>query len=148
MADRRQEKDESAERKPHPYEDILHLPHPEPRTKRRMPPQNRAAQFAPFAALTGFSEILDEASRFLDVQKELDEAVKAGIADRLHEMTSLRKHKTRCRITYFVPDEKKRGGHYRTEWVVVREIDEARRLLRLADGTEFSVDRLNDVEWE
>ena len=94
------------------YGDIIHLPHPVSEKHPRMPMQDRAAQFSPFAALTGYEEAIYETGRLTEERAELDEEEKAILdrkqrllLEKLDELPTLT-------VTYFVPDEKKSGGAY------------------------------------
>ena len=117
----------------HPYEDILHLPHPVSKTHPQMPLLNRAAQFAPFAALSGYDEMIDEEARRTETQIELGESDREQLNE---ELTRLAKaleegRMPRCEITRFVPDERKEGGAYVTSREEIRRVDTAARQLIL-----------------
>lgn len=128
-----------------PYGDILHLPHPEPRNRRRMSIRDRAAQFSPFAALTGYEAVIQETGRHTDRdfelaedgQRMLDEALR-GLEARLEEGPAV------C-VTWFVPDGRKAGGTYRSAAGPLRGLDRARQLLTLEDGTRISFDRILEI---
>ncbi len=131
------------------YDDIIGLPHPTSLTHPRMSLLNRAAQFAPFAALTGFEEAITETARTTQEKTELSEASQAVIDAHLNEIDS------RCAahdfpwvtITYFCPDHTKEGGMYRTMNACVRRIDPTARKVILKDGMELPIDDLYSVEF-
>lgn len=97
---------------PHRYDDMLHLPHPTSQKHPRMPISDRAAQFSPFAALTGHEAAVKETARLTDQKIELDESKKAILDAKLQMIVEQIKSQPIVTITYFVPDEKKAGGAY------------------------------------
>ena len=124
------------------YEDIIRLPHYQSATRRRMARIDRAAQFAPFAALNGYEAVIQEAGRLTDTAAELmdgsAEAMDAGlrtIRERLAEQPEVT-------VTYFRPDARKTGGAYRTAQGRVRKLLEYERCLLLADGTQIPFDSI------
>ena len=117
------------------YTDILNLPHPTSKKHPRMTRTARAAQFAPFAALTGYNETVKETARLTDEQLELDDTEKAQLNEKLQ---LLRQHLPRqlpITITFFIPDTKKAGGSYQTITGPVKKIQEYERRLIMTDGT-------------
>ncbi len=122
------------------YEDIIHLPHPVSRKHPRMSIENRAAQFAPFAALTGYGAAVDETARQTDEKAELDEDYKEQLDAKLQYLqTHLNEHLC-VDITYFQKDEKKKGGTYRSLTGVVKKIDVFGRKLFLENGESIRFD--------
>lgn len=115
------------------YEDIMHLSRPIP-NRPRMSMIDRAAQFSPFAALTGYDAAIQETGRLTDARIELEEDAKARLSDRLQLLKESLQEGPVVQITYFVPDERKEGGAYVTETGVVLRIDEYTRQLILVDG--------------
>ena len=118
------------------YDDIIHLSRPVSRRHPPMPLAKRAAQFAPFAALTGYEAVIEEASRLTARQIELDEDAKAELNRVLLELadrTDAAGEPVQVELTWFEPDGLKLGGAYRTETVLLRRIDQTHRLLELAD---------------
>ena len=97
---------------PHRYDDMLDLPHPTPTTRPRMSALDRAAQFAPFAALTGFGESITRAARQVERQIELGEAEKAELDRKLRVLRDRLAERPVLSVTYFVPDPRKAGGRY------------------------------------
>ena len=115
------------------YDDIIALPHPEPRTHPRMSLHDRAAQFSPFAALTGHSAAIAETGRLTDSRITLDESEMARVDAALQRLRELLPQAPAVCITYFVPDERKTGGSYQTITGVVRRIDTVNSVLLLTD---------------
>lgn len=124
------------------YTDILNLPHPTSKKHPRMTRTARAAQFAPFAALTGYNEVVKETARLTDEQLELDDTEKAQLNEKLQ---LLRQHLPRqlpITITFFIPDTKKAGGSYQTITGPVKKIQEYERRLIMTDGTIIPIDAI------
>ena len=115
------------------YDDIIALPHPEPRTHPRMSLHDRAAQFSPFAALTGHSAAIAETGRLTDSRITLDESEMARVDAELQHLQELLPSRPTVSITYFVPDERKAGGSYQTVTGTVRRIDTVNSVLLLTD---------------
>lgn len=130
----------------HSYEDILYLPHPDPGSHPRMPLQDRAAQFMPFAALTGFSEILDEIARPTDHKAQLSDQEKQLINRKLDSLLQKIDQEPEAEITRFVKDPRKEGGKYVTERTRIRNIDIFRKKLISIDGQEISFDDIFHIE--
>ena len=104
------------------YEDIINLPHYEPKHK-RMSIDVRSAQFSPFAALTGFNDEIKETERLVDKKVLLSEDEKIKINDKLLEILKNIKNKPKVKIIYFIPDNKKCGGRYTEVISNVKKID-------------------------
>ena len=117
------------------YDDIINLERPVSKRHPPMPLANRAAQFAPFAALTGYEAVIDEAARLTDRQIELDEDAKAEINRQLLALAARTDagEPVQVELTWFEPDSRKSGGVYRTELVLVRRVDQSYHLLELSD---------------
>ena len=130
------------------YDDIIHM---ERQISERHPPMTiaqRAAQFAPFAALTGYEAIIEEASRLTARQIELDEDAKEELNRTLSELaarTDPPGEPVRVKLTWFEPDGLKLGGAYRTETVTLRRIDRTFRRLELSDRSLIEIDRVLDI---
>ena len=99
------------------------------------PQPDRAAQFSPFAALTGYAGVIRETARLTDRKIELDETMLTALNERYQLLLSVLDAEPEVEITYFVPDERKSGGAYRTVSGVVKKADEFARRLTLTDGT-------------
>ena len=129
------------------FDDIINLPHHVSQRHPQMSMWNRAAQFAPFAALTGYEAVIDEAARLTARQIELDEDAKAEINRQLLALAARTDagEPVQVELTWFVPDSLKLGGAYRTETVLVRRVDQTYRLLELSDHRVIEIDRVLNI---
>lgn len=128
------------------YDDIIHLPHHVSKTRPQMPILDRAAQFAPFAALSGYDTAIRETARLTDERLELDEHTKNALSDKLQIIAERIDERPEISITYFVPDEKKDGGAYITAGGTVKKIDEYERIVLMDDGMAIPIDEIISVE--
>ena len=94
------------------YDDIINLPHYVSKKRPQMSREARAAQFAPFAALTGYGDAVEETARIVGQKIDVDEEMKAIINDKLNVINSHIANKPEVNFTYYVPDKKKDGGAY------------------------------------
>ena len=129
------------------YFDIINLPHHVSRNHPQMPMEARAAQFAPFAALTGYDAVIHETARLTDKQVELEEYDN----DRLNRifselMDSLEKHPM-VTISYFKPDEHKAGGAYMTVSGKLKKIDTYEQIMKMEDGTVIPIGSIMDLQF-
>ena len=106
---------------------------------------DRAAQFAPFAALSGFDETVQEAGRLTQAQIELAENEREALNDALVRLAARLPEQPEVRLTYFQPDAKKSGGTYRTILTSVRRLDANAQVLVLTDGTRIPFDALLSI---
>ena len=128
------------------YNDILNMPYPNPDIEKDFPDEIlRAAQFAPFAALTGFDEEVEETARITDSKVELDEYQKAELNDKLMFLNDSEDDEE-VSITYFVPDKKKSGGAYITKKGIVLKVREYEKDVVMDDGTEIPIDDIMAIE--
>lgn len=129
-----------------PYEDIIDLPphisekHPQPTMT------ERAARFAPFAAITGYEEMVLEEARVTEERTELDENTLTILNEKLNIIQDSLTEKPEVRITYFLPDAKKAGGSYVTVTGTVKRIDEYNRILIMTDGKTIPIDEIFNLE--
>lgn len=130
------------------YADIINLPHHELTTRQRMPLINRAASFAPFAALTGYDEAVKETARLTDARIELDEGSKEILNDKLRIAEDRADEQPEVSITYFLPDKKKSGGAHITTKAVIKRIDEYERLVIFTDKSSIPIDDIYEIEGE
>lgn len=121
------------------YEDIINLPHHQSNTRKHMSLHDRAAQFAPFAALTGYDDAVKEARRLTDGKPELDENQLADLDQKLAELTKRISGHPEIIITYFEPDNKKDGGAYITFIGRLKKIDNYKRIFVFEDGREIQI---------
>ena len=128
------------------YDDIIHLPHPDPVGRSRMPARDRAAQFAPFAALTGYEAVVEEAARLTDMRSELTEEMKILLNDRIQQIVERLETEPFVTVTYFVPDRKKAGGAYVNASGIVERIDEYERCITMRDGTQIPIEQIRAIE--
>ena len=114
------------------YDDIIRLPHPDSSKHPRMSLYDRAAQFSPFAALTGHSAAIAETGRLTDHRAELDEYEMVRVDAELQRLQELLPGRPTASITYFVPDERKNGGSYQTVTGEVKRIDAVNGVIQMA----------------
>lgn len=127
------------------YDDIINLPRHVSATRPQMKATDRAAQFSPFAALTGYDAAIIETARLTDERVELDEYIKAALSDRLQMIAARIKEHPEIAVTYFQPDEKKPGGTYITVVSPAKKIDEHERVVVMADGTAIPIDQITSI---
>lgn len=136
----------TGERTTPPYEDIINLPHHQSKTRPHMSLYDRAAQFSPFAALTGYEDAVKETGRLTDERVELSEEKQSEIQRCLNWVKEHLNEQPEIMVTYFVPDQKKTGGTYQTEQGKVKKIDEYRRILVLEEQVEISMDEIVEIK--
>ena len=124
------------------YDDIIDLPHYEPKHK-RMTMENRAAQFAPFAALTGHGAAIAETARLTDSLTELSADEQLRLSRILNY--AYEKH-IEITLTYFIPDARKAGGKYENISGIIKNIDDTARLLTLSTGSTIPLDFIFDIK--
>ena len=128
------------------YNDILNMPYPNPEIEKDFPDKIlRAAQFAPFAALTGYDEAVEETARLTDSKIELDEYQKSELNDILQFIISSESDEE-VSITYFVPDKRKSGGAYISKKGVVLKVRVYEKDVVMDDGTEIPIDDIIAIE--
>lgn len=137
-------KTEDAEKK---YGDIIHLPHHVSSVHPHMPVSDRAAQFAPFAALTGYGDVIKETARLTDEEPDLSEDEKQELNYKIQLACALPGEKPEIVLTYFVQDEKKSGGAYHTARGKIRRIDPDAGQIILEDGLRIPLDCVVDIEF-
>lgn len=131
----------------HPYDDIINLPHHVSERHPQMSMYNRAAQFAPFAALTGHDSAITEAARLTEAEEELSESDAEVLNRKLAYLQSLDEKPT-ISVTYFVPDDKKEGGSYHTATGIVKSVEPDKGVLQFEDGTGIPVISIKDIDGE
>ena len=127
------------------YDDIIDLPRPKSKHE-PMPMSDRAAQFSPFAALTGYSDAIDETARLTDRRIELSEEESAELDYKQQYLSTL--DSPTVTVTYFVPDERKTGGAYVTHTGVLKRVDEVERMVVFKDGLRVPLDEVMDIKCE
>lgn len=128
------------------YEDIIHLPHHVSSKRPQMPMSDRAAQFSPFAALTGYDDAIRETGRLTEQRVELDDEELERLDEKFRILQEHLEEQPVVRFTYFKPDERKEGGAYLTVSGVVRKIRNYEREILLQDGTVIPVDDIAELE--
>lgn len=131
------------------YDDIINLPHFVSKKYPQMSMSDRAAQFSPFAALTGYDAAIKETARLTDRRVELDEDVLDRLNERLYILRNVLDDGSvypEVRITYFEKDLRKDGGKYITVSGRVRKIHEYRNVVIFEDGTEIPVHDISDID--
>lgn len=130
------------------YDDIINLPHHVSSIHPQMPIADRAAQFSPFAALTGHDAAIKETARLTNRRVELDENSKSILNEKFQMIVENLQNQPAVTITYFLPDDKKEGGSYISVAGSVKKIDEYKRRIILADGTKIPIDEVFDIDGE
>ena len=130
----------------HKYDDIIELPHHVSARHPQMPPADRAAQFSPFAALTGHEAAIQETARLTDAFVELDEDRKEELDEQLQMLKENQSQRPEIEITYFQPDLKKAGGTYMTIRGRVKKVDEYNHQVIFTDGTVLSMENLYSIQ--
>lgn len=130
------------------YEDIIHLPHHVSSKRPQMPMIDRAAQFSPFAALTGYDDAISETGRLTDKKIDLSEEEKEVLDRKQQFLLEKLDKRPALTVIYFVPDAKKSGGAYVTQSGNLKKIDAIERWMQLTDGTKIPLDDVADIESE
>ena len=125
------------------YDDIINLPYPTPSKHPRMSMADRAAQFSPFAALSGHGAAIQETARLTDQKVELTEDEKAVLDEKLRLLNDTGGEAV---FTWFLPDAKKNGGAYVTATCAIKKIDLLEHCIVLTDGTMIPIDDILTVE--
>ena len=129
-----------------PYDDIIHLPHPTSHRHPRMPISDRAAQFSPFAALSGHGTAIAETARVTRERMELDEGEKALLDERLQTLREQVSQRPEITVTWFLPDKKKAGGSYVTATSRLKKFSGAESTMTLEDGTVIPLADIAELE--
>ena len=127
------------------YRAILYHQRPEIPGHPQMSNGERAAQFAPFAALTGYEDAVEETARLTEAQRDLSEEVKAALDARLRYLQDRLSEEPEVTATYFRPDVRKEGGAYVEKTGILKTIDLYDRTLVFRDGTRVPLDRLRGL---
>jgi len=128
------------------YSDILDHPHYVSKTRPQMSELERAAQFSPFAALTGYDAAISETGRLTDEKIELGEETKAVLDMKQQYLLDMISDQPEITVTYFIPDTKKSGGAYVSVTGNLKRIDEYERLMLLTTGEKIPLDDIMDIE--
>ena len=130
------------------YADIIDKQHHVSKKHQPMSMEDRAAQFSPFAALTGYEAAVKETARLTDDREELDEDEKTRLNAQLQKISARLQEQPEVMVTYFAPDERKTGGARQTYRGRLRKIDRNRKMLIMVDQTELPIENLLNIECE
>ncbi|MBR6581742.1 MAG: hypothetical protein IKK66_10645 [Ruminococcus sp.] len=130
------------------YQAIINLPHHQSATRKRMSNYDRAAQFAPFAVLTGHDEAIKETARLTDDYMEMGEDRLGELSAKIQLLIDKLSEQPEITVVYFIPDERESGGSYAEKTGIVRIIDEYERKLVFYDGDKILIDRVTDFKGE
>ena len=130
----------------HRYDDMLYLPHHTSLTRRPMPLADRAAQFSPFAALTGYEAAIQETARLTDAFVELSEDSKAVLNEKFLMLMEAVSTRPEISVTFFREDGEKAGGAYHTLTGRLRKIDAYTRTLFLENGETIPLEMIHDIQ--
>lgn len=130
----------------HDYDDIIELQHPVSSVHPAMPVADRAAQFMPFAALTGYGEAIDETGRRTEERMELEEDEYSILDEKLRLLRERSDQRPEISVTYFRPDARKAGGAYVTVTGQLKKVDGYERSLILEDGTKIPLREIVGLE--
>mgnify|MGYP007106281442 FL=1 len=128
------------------YYDIKQFSRPHYDDHPQMSISDRAAQFSPFAALTGYDAAVDETARYTEIREELTEDEVNKLNDDLNRLLDMLDERPEIRVTYFVPDKRKSGGSYKTKIGIVKKIDEYQKILVLEDGSKIPIEDIREIE--
>lgn len=129
------------------YSDIINLSRPVSK-RPQMSLEQRSAQFAPFAALTGYEGQVKETARLTNKRIEINEELKEILNQKIRLIQEKIKEQPQIEITYFIPDSKKEGGKYKTVTNSVKKIDTYKNEIILIDGTTIAIDEIIDINSE
>ena len=129
-----------------PYEDIINLPRPVSKKHPQPPLSERAARFAPFAAITGYEEMVLEEARVTEEKIELDECALILLDKKLNILQKHLSQSPEITVTYFVPDKKKTGGAYRTITGIVKRIDPYQKILILQNDEKIQIEDIYNLK--
>lgn len=130
------------------YDEIMGLPHHVSKTRPQMPMSDRAAQFAPFAALTGYDAAIKETGRLTDERIELDVEALSALDMKYQLLMEALDEAPEVTITYFQPDERKAGRKYVSAVGTVKKIDDFERRITMRDGTRIPMDDVLSIDGE
>ena len=130
----------------HRYDDIMDLPHHQSKERTHMSLHDRASQFAPFAALAGHEEAIEETARLTDEKIMLDETAIEKINEKLYDISQHLSEKRNVSITYVRPDTQKCGGAYLTDVGTVKKMDEVEKVILMDSGMKIAMEQIIEIE--
>ena len=128
------------------YDDTIHLPHHVSSTRPHMPMRDRAAQFMPFRALTGYEDAVREAARLTEERIELTEEERSVLDGKLQKLVDALTDHPAVTLTYFLPDKRKAGGTYVTASGWLKKIDDLAGVLLLTGGERIVIEDIVDIQ--
>ena len=131
-----------------PYEDIVNLPRPTSKKHPEPSMMDRAARFAPFAAITDYEEMVLEEARVTEDRITLDENALSLLNEKLNILQKFSDKTPKIKVTYFEPDKKKSGGAYVTVTGLVKRIDTYKKMLIINDGKKIPMENIFSLESE
>jgi hypothetical protein len=127
------------------YDDIINLPHHVSKNHRQMPMEMRAAQFAPFAALTGYDAVINETARLTDQQVELEDYDNERLNRKYAELIENISEHPVITVSYFKPDKRKGGGAYVSKTGHLKKVDTYEQLMLMENGTSIPLAAIVDI---
>jgi len=127
------------------YKEIIHLPHKQSTTRPHMAVADRAAQFAPFAALVGYDDAVKETARLTESRRELSDGALEQLNAKLSYIQEHLDEQPEVTITYFQPDSKKSGGAYLTCTGIVKRVDDYDHIVQMQNGREIFIDDITEI---
>lgn len=128
-----------------PYEDIINLPHHVSKNRQSMSMMDRAAQFSPFAALTGYDAAIEETGRLTEARIILDESEIQILNEKMRFIEEHIGERPQVSVTYFQPDAKKDGGEYVVIMGVVKKIDTYEQQIVMTDGVKIPIEDIIEI---
>ena len=128
------------------YDDIINLPHHISKKHPQMTLEARAAQFAPFAALTGYDDEVKETARLTNRRIELDDEAKSILDNKIQIVLEQISQRPTVSITYFIPDTRKAGGEYVTITGIIKKVDGYNQVIVLENRTEIPINEIIDID--
>ena len=130
------------------YDDIINLPHHISKKHPQMTLEARAAQFAPFAALTGYDDEVKETERLTNRRIELDDEAKSILDNKIQIILEQISQRPTVSITYFIPDTRKAGGEYVTITGIIKKVDGYNQVIVLENRTEIPINEIIDIDMD
>lgn len=129
------------------YDDIINLPHHKSDHHPHMTMVDRAAQFSPFAALTGYGDMVDETGRYTEEKPVLTESEREDLDLKLQMFLRDNQEDTSLTVFFFLPDNRKEGGSYQMKTGLIKSIDQFSQVIIFADGERIRIDDVLDLNW-
>ena len=129
----------------HKYDDIINLEHHVSKTHKQMSIEERSAQFAPFAALTGYEDEVKETERITERMIEITEEIRSILDEKIHLIQNKIAEQPEVTITYFIADSKKQGGKYQTINGKVKKIDDYKKRIILTNNTDILIKDIIEI---